>query len=284
LPAGCAANRWLDRLAEPILTTGRASALVNMATPNKQAATAWPQREALLYREVRRQIADAIDALEWRPGEALPSEKKLCERFGVSMGTLRKAVDELSASGVLVRKQGLGTFVGQHSQDRYLFSFFHLVGRDGKKEYPGVVFRSFGVVAADAAAAQSLGVRVGARLFHLSNVLSLQGRVTSLDEVYLPSALFPGLTETRLRNRKATLYQMYQDEFNVTVVRASERVRGMAANRSLARVLQTETGAPLLEIIRTVYTFQERPIELRYSYVNTQHCEYRPGSYYSQRS
>lgn len=255
-----------------------------MVISNKLSANASSRSGVPLYREVRRQIADAIDALEWRSGEAIPSEKKLCERFGVSMGTLRKAVDELTATGLLVRRQGLGTFVGQHSHARYLFSFFHLVGRDGRKEYPGVHFKNFAVTAADHFAAQSLGVRVGARLFHMSNLLSLQGKVTSMDEIYLPAALFSGLTEQRLRDRMTTLYQMYQDEFNVTVVRASERIRGCAANRSLARALQTDIGAPLLEIIRIVHTFQDRPIELRYSYVNTQRCEYRPESHYSHRA
>ena len=255
-----------------------------MVEPGKQTERVWSRPESLLYREVRRRITDAIDSHEWRPGEAIPSEKKLCARYGVSMGTLRKAVDELTASGVLVRKQGLGTFVARHSQDRYLFSFFHLVGRDGRKEYPGVSFRRFEAVPADRFAAEVLAVKVGTRLYHLSNVLSLRGRVTSLDEIYLPAALFPGMTEQRLRDRKTTLYQMYQDEFDITVVRASERVRGFMATRSQAQILQTDVGAPLLEIIRIVYTFQDRPIELRYSYVNTERCEYRPGSYFSHQA
>ncbi len=242
----------------------------------------WSQPGSPLYREVRRRLAEAIDAHEWKPGEAIPSEKKLCERFGVSMGTLRKAVDELTASGVLARKQGLGTFVVQHSQDRYLFSFFHVVGRDGHKEYPGVSFRSFGTANADGFAAQALGVKTGTRLCHLSNVLSLRGRIACLDEIYLPAALFTGLTEARLRERKTTLYQMYQDEFNALVVRAMERVRSCAATQSQAEALQVEVGTPLLEIVRVAYSFQDRPIELRYSYVNTQRCEYRPEAYFGQ--
>lgn len=255
-----------------------------MVVAKKLSGEAWSQPGAPLYREIRQHILAAIDAREWLPGEAIPSEKKLCERFKVSMGTLRKAVDELTASGVLVRKQGLGTFVARHSADRYLFSFFHLVARDGPKEYPGVSFRNFAVAAADAFDAAQLAVKVGARLYHLSNTLTLSGQVIALDEIYLPSALFSGLSEQRLRNRTTTLYQMYQDEFNVSVVRSTERVRAFAATSSQARILKTEVGAPLLEIIRAVYTFQDRPIELRYSYVNTQRCEYRPGTYFGDRT
>ena len=247
------------------------------------AANSWFQPGSPLYREVRNRLSDAIRAGEWRPGEAIPIEKKLCERFGVSMGTLRKAVDELTASGLLVRQQGRGTFVARHSQDRYLFSFFHLVGRDGHKAYPEVRFERFEATPADAFEAEVLTVKPRTRLWVLTNVLSLRGQVTSMDEIHLPSTLFPGLTEQRLRERGTTLYQLYQDDFNLTIVRASERVRGVAATPVQAKLLGTDPGAPLLEIIRVAYSFQDRPVELRYSYVNTRHCEYRPEPFYRER-
>jgi GntR family transcriptional regulator len=256
---------------------------VNVFMAKSASAAPWFKPGSPLYLEVRRRIADAIRSGEWRPGDAIPPEKQLCERFGISMGTLRKAVDELTASGVLVRQQGRGTFVARHSQDRYLFTFFHLVGHDGHKEYPGIRMRAFGTAVADDLAAEVLAVKPGSPLHHLSNALSLRGEVMSLDEIYLPFAVFPGLTEERLRERKTTLYQMYQDEFDVTVVRASERVRAFAATRSQARLLKTDPGAPLLQIIRVVYAFQDRPVELRYSYVDTRHCEYRPNAYYRER-
>lgn len=241
------------------------------------------QPSSPLYLEVRRRIADAIRSGEWRPGDAIPPERKLCERFGVSIGTLRKAVDELTASGLLVRQQGRGTFVARHSQGRYLFSFFHLVGHDGRKEYPTVRFLRCGHTTAAAFAADALRVKAGSRLIHLSNELSLAGEVASLDDIFLPVALFPGLTEQRLRDRRTTLYQMYQDEFDVTVVRTAERIRATSATRSQARVLNTQAGSPLLQIIRVAYTFQDRPVELRFSYVHTRRCEYRPEPFVRER-
>jgi len=86
-----------------------------------------------------------------------------------------------------------------------------------------------------------------------------------------------------LRERQTTLYQMYQEEFDITVIRASERVRGFAATGSQARLLKTDVGAPLLKIVRVVYSFQDRPVELRLSYVNTLKCEYRPDPYFCAR-
>lgn len=245
----------------------------------KSESTEWFQPGSPLYVEVRRRIATAIRSGEWRPGDVLPSEKMLCERFGVSMGTLRKAVDELTISGVLIRQQGRGTFVARHGQARYLFSFFHLVGHDGHKEYPSVRFLSLKTVKADGFAAQTLAVKMGSPLLCISNLLSLRGEVVSIDEIYLPTSLFPKLTEQRLQNRTTTLYQMYEDEFGIGVIRASERVRGSAATNEQAQLLETTPGAPLLEIIRCAFSFEDRPVELRYSYVNTQHFEYRPDPF-----
>jgi len=262
---------------------GRNEIMVNTANPKGSSAESWYQPGSPIYLEVRRRISEAIRSGEWRPGEAIPPEKKLCERFGVSMGTLRKAVDELTASGVLIRQQGRGTFVARHSQDRYLFSFFHLVGHDGHKEYPQVRFLGLRTTIADQFASEALAVKAGAKLLHLSNELSLRGKVSSLDEIFLPAGLFPGLTEQRLRERQTTLYQMYQEEFDITVIRASERVRGFAATGSQARLLKTDVGAPLLKIVRVVYSFQDRPVELRLSYVNTLKCEYRPDPYFCAR-
>lgn len=232
-----------------------------------------------LYIRVRAQILETIRSGTWRPGEVIPPEKKLCEMFGVSIGTLRKAVDELTSSGVLIRRQGKGTFVASHSQDRYLFFFFHLLGQDGHKEYPAVEFQKFGSAKADEYAAQALAVPVGEPLWHVSNRLSLRGEVVSLDEIYVSKQLFPTLSEARLKVRQTTLYQMYQDEFGQTVMRAAERVQATVANATQAKRLKVKAGEPLLKIVRIAYTVDDKPIELRYSYVQTQNCEYRPDTY-----
>jgi GntR family transcriptional regulator len=232
-----------------------------------------------LYIRVRAQILETIRSGTWRPGEVIPPEKKLCEMFGVSIGTLRKAVDELTTSGVLIRRQGKGTFVASHSQDRYLFFFFHLLGQDGHKEYPAVEFQKFGSSKADEYAAQALDVPVGEPLWHVSNRLSLRGEVVSLDDIYVPQQLFPTLSEDRLKVRQTTLYQMYQDEFGQTVMRAAERVQATVATAAQAKRLKVKVGEPLLKIIRIAYTVDDKPIELRYSYVQTQNCEYRPDTY-----
>lgn len=227
-----------------------------------------------LYKTVKRHIIESVRHGEWKAGEVIPSEKKLCERFGVSMGTLRKAVDELSGEGFLVRHQGLGTFVATHNQDRYLFSFFHVVRQDGHKEYPKVELLEVGYVKADSHAAMMLGVDPGSRLFRFVNRLELGGAPIVIDEILLPETLFRGLTEKKLRERPATLYQLYQDTFGVTVISTRERLRAVKADPIKARLLRVMDGEPLLQVIRVALSFKEQPVELRYSYVLTRAYEY----------
>jgi GntR family transcriptional regulator len=229
---------------------------------------------APLYKEVKRKITEAVRDGEWKPGGVIPSEKKLCERFGVSMGTIRKAVDELSAEGFLIRQQGRGTFVASHTQDRYLFSFFHIVRQDGHKEYPQVELIEFGKARADAEVAALLGIDPGARLSRFVNKLALSGESVLIDEIFLPDSLFPRLSEKRLRERRATLYQFYQEEFDVTVIRTVERLRAVKADAFKSRLLGVKVGEPLLHVIRVALSFRDQPVELRHSYVDTRRHEY----------
>lgn len=231
-----------------------------------------------LYKEVRKHILDAIGNGEWRAGDVLPTEKLLCARFGVSIGTLRKAVDDLTLSGVLIRQQGRGTFVARHSQGRYLFSFFHLVPRHGLKEYPKIEFLSFTKCQADNFAAEQLKIQPGDGLIHIVNRLELAGQISSIDDIYLPAGLFGNLSREMIKQRNTTLYQLYEDMFGVRVISTKERLRVASSSQRQAKMLGIDTGWPLLHITRVAYSFNNQVVELRISHANTENCEYIPGN------
>lgn len=227
-----------------------------------------------LYKEVKHKILESLRTGEWKPGETIPSEKKLGERFDVSIGTLRKAVDELAAENVLIRRQGRGTFVASHGRGRYFFSFFHIVRQDGLREFPGVELIDFARTHADAADAAALNLGVGDEVLRFTNRLSLQDHAVILDEITVPAALFPRLGERALRERQGTVYQLYQEQSGVQVLRTRERVRATKADAARARLLGVPNGHPLLLVLRVARSFNERPVELRRSYVNTAQHEY----------
>lgn len=229
-----------------------------------------------LYKEVKRKIAESIQQGEWKPGASLPAEAKLCKQFAVSIGTLRKAVDELVMEGVLIRQQGRGTFVSRHNKDRYLFSFFHIVRHDGYRELPHVELLSYKAsIAANDDDSKSLGLAPGAALIQFCNLLTLEAEPVVIDHIRLPKDMFATLDETSLRARKGTLYQLYQEAFSITIVKTDERVRAIKADADMARQLHIAVGDPLLHVIRVALTFDDKPVELRHSYVSTRRFEYR---------
>lgn len=237
---------------------------------------------APLYKGVKQRLLEALAAAEWRPGEAIPPERALAGRFAVSIGTVRKAVDELAAENILIRQQGRGTFVASHDRDRMLFHFFHIVRDDGAKEYPQVELIGCTRGRADAAAAEALGLAVADPVIRIRNRLSLGGRPVMIDALTLPARLFRGLTARRFARRPSTIYNLYQDAYGISVVRTAERLRARTADRETARRLGVAIGAPLLRIRRIAYAYNDLPVELRISLVDTSAHEYwaeigRPG-------
>lgn len=230
----------------------------------------------ILYRDVKRQMLLALAANEWQPGEAIPAEKRLCERFGVSIGTLRKAIDDLVAENILIRHQGRGTYVAVHNREQHLFRFFNVVPIDGEKSYPHLELLAFEKGKADKTTSEKLGIALNARVFQFTNLLSIEGVPAALDEITVQQSLFEGLTEAKLRNRSSTLYQLYQVEFGLNVIRVEERVRAASASAAQARLLGIKTGAPVLKIFRVAFSYNNRPIEWRVSCVNTERFEYLP--------
>ena len=144
---------------------------------------------APLYRDVKRLLVQSIAAGEWPPGVALPSEARLAERYQVSIGTLRKAIDELVAERVVVRQQGRGTFVATHGSSRLLFHFFHIVPRGGEKQYPRTRTLAFRRSRAEAAEAAKLGIAPGEAVLRIRNLLLLQDAPVIRDELVLPLPL-----------------------------------------------------------------------------------------------
>lgn len=227
-----------------------------------------------LYEQVKHAVLTALAQGEWKQGDAIPPEKQLAERFGVSIGTLRKAIDDLAAENILVRQQGRGTYVAVHSRNAHFFKFFRIVRQDGHKSYPTTALQRFRRVRASALVREKLALPTGASVFEFSNVLSLNGDVVQVDDISLPETRFAGLTERILRERTSTLYSFYQDVFGVNVIATDERLRTCLADMQHAAWLGVEEGRPLLEVRRVAYSYSRQPVEWRVSRVNTEHYEY----------
>jgi GntR family transcriptional regulator len=231
-----------------------------------------------LYRQVKRALLRLIESGRYGPGQSLPSETEISAALGVSIGTLRKAVDELVHEHVLIRRQGKGTFVAVHSNDRFLFQFFHIEPRDAQetdeREYPLVETIRFERVRADETEGSALRIKPGEPVIRIFNRLRLKERPVVFDRISISVSLFKGLTEKRFIDRPNTVYNLYQADYGITVLRTHERVRAAAASAEAASVLGVRVGQPVLEVHRVALTFGEKPVEYRVSTVNTAAHDY----------
>lgn len=216
-----------------------------------------------LYRQIKRLLIDALEAGEWRPGHLIPSEQELAGRFGVSQGTVRKAIDELAAENLLIRRQGKGTFVASHQDPRALFRFLRLLPLEGELATPESVPLDCRHERAGAEAARMLGIAQGDPVIILCRVLRFEGNPVVIDEIYLPGTVFQGLTLALLQAWGSSLYSLFETRFGVRMIRARESIRAVAADRAAADMLQVEVGKPLLSVERTTYTYGDRPAEWR---------------------
>lgn len=218
----------------------------------------------------------SLEGGEWGPGEAIPSEVELAARFQVSQGTVRKAVDELAKEHHLVRRQGKGTFVATHSEERTQFRFLRLAPNDGLDEaYPESRLIDVRRMRAPAEIAKLLDLKTGDALVVIRRVLLFRREPTVLDEISLPAAIFRGLDAAKFNEYRGSMYNLFEIEFGTRMVRADERLRAVGAEASAAEILKIKAGVPLLCVERVAFTYGDRPVEFRRGLYRTDSHHYR---------
>lgn len=226
-----------------------------------------------LYQQVKQVVLAALAEGEWKQGEAIPSERELASRFQVSIGTLRKAIDELAADNILVRHQGRGTFVAIHNRNEHFFKFFRVVGKDSGKTYPVAEFLTFKKRRASVLEREKLLLKTGAEVYEFAILQKLNGDKAMVEWISVPVALFKDLALERLQARKSTLYNFYQYDYGINVIDVDERVQVGRAGAS-APWLGVDENAPMLEIRRVAFSYNNQPVEWRVSVLNTENYEY----------
>jgi GntR family transcriptional regulator len=228
-----------------------------------------------LYQQVKALMTNELQAGIWRPGQSIPSEIELAARFKVSQGTVRKAIDELAAENLLVRRQGRGTFVATHAEQTTQFRFLRLMPDDGVAGGTQRRFIDCRRQRAPAEIVRALGLRSGDSAIQIRRLLSLRSAPVVLDEIWLPAALFKGLTAERLSAYQGPMYHLFESEFGVRMLRAEEKLRAVAADATAAQWLEVAVGSPLLSVERLSLTYGDRPVELRRGLYNTAAHHYR---------
>ena len=228
-----------------------------------------------LYLQIKELLIKSIAALEWRPGETIPSELALAARFSVSQGTVRKAIDALAADNLVVRRQGKGTFVATHTEEKTsMFRFLRIRRNDGREEYPMSRLVDVRRGKATAEVARALAVKTGEPVITLRRLLEYSGEPAVLDEIVVPAQLFKGLTRKKVERYRGSMYGLFETQFGVRIVRAREKLSAVAAEPVRASLLGVAAGTPLLAVDRVTYTFGDQPVEWRRGLCSTRNHHY----------
>lgn len=218
------------------------------------------------YREVRRQIIDSLARGQWKPGDTLPTERELADRFGVAISTIRAGLAELTTTGVLVRRQGKGTFVAHHNTGPQQFRYSNVYTDDGTKLSTIRVVRSMERVRADAVTAARLKLHTGnaRHVYRVEATLqSADGKAIAAMELVLPTYMFPTARREDFEHGTENQYTLYQRKWAVTVLRMEEWVSARNADAKTARILKVKTGHAVMQVDRIAYTFNDVPVEIR---------------------
>ena len=228
-----------------------------------------------LYRQIKGLMLRALEAGEWAPGAVIPSENELAARYKVSQGTVRKAIDEMSAENLLVRRQGKGTFVATHADPRAFFRFLRLIPLAGGPIQSTSVPLECWRAKAGLEAAHTLGIKPGDPIIIVRRLLEFSAKPVVVDEIYLPGEIFAGLNLEVLKEHQESVYSLFETRFGVRMIRAEERIRAVAADRTNAELLKVSEGSPLLSVERVSYTYGDKPVEWRRGlYSTAEHCYY----------
>ena len=230
-----------------------------------------------LYQQIKGLILQSLQSGEWKPGEAIPSEIDLAGRFRVSQGTVRKAIDELAAEHLVVRRQGKGTFVATHAEQHVQYRFLKLQPDNGDARAEGPAERTIvdcKRLRASADIARALSLRSGDTVLQVRRVLAFAGVPTILEDLWLPGAPFKGLTAERLSTSMGPMYALFETEFGVRMVRADEKIRAVHPDAEQARLLGVAPTTPLLSVERVAYTYNDTPMELRRGLYRTDNHHY----------
>ncbi|MEI8146683.1 MAG: GntR family transcriptional regulator [Alphaproteobacteria bacterium] len=224
-----------------------------------------------LYRQVKDVLVRRIADGRWQGGQMIPSEFQIAAELSVSQGTVRKALDDMTAENLLVRRQGKGTFVASHDENRILFQFFKLGRDDGQREFPESEVVSVGRTRADPVTQEKLALVAADSVVTIRRLRSLGGERVIAETIVVPAARFPGLERGEVPNN---LYGVYAARYGVTVARANERLKAVACPAFAANALGLAVDAPVLSIDRLAYDLDGTPVEWRLSLCRTDQCHY----------
>ncbi|GFM81837.1 GntR family transcriptional regulator [Pseudomonas cichorii] len=227
-----------------------------------------------LYQRLRDCLAEQIANNRWRPGEAIPTEAALSAEYCLSTGTVRKAIDMLVNDNILERQQGRGTFIRRAQFQSSLFRFFRFQTESGVRQVPQSRILSVEPVTAPSAVSHALGLIPDAPVIRMIRLRLLDAQPVLTEEIWLPRVQFQALLEVDLNAQGPLLYPIYEELCGQVVAYAEETLTAESVSDVYARMLQVQTGSPVVVIERLARNYAGEPLEWRRSRGHASHFRY----------
>ncbi len=231
-------------------------------------------RKQPLYDQLVDILTEKIEH-EYRPGDLMPSERELSERYGLSRTTVRLALQELERLGLVVRQHGRGTFVADRSAQTtnlmQAYSFTDQMRKMGR--VPETTILDFSEMEADKNIAEHMGCRIGDRIFRLKRLRSADGMPMMVERTYLPVRKFLLLKRPMLEHK--ALYKIIEEDFHDKIRVAEEEFFASIARPADAHLLGIAENAPVLDLVRTTYDMSNEIVEYTLSVARADQFKYK---------
>lgn len=207
--------------------------------------------------QVRRALTQLLKTLE--PGQPLPPERSLAIEFGVSRSTVRQAITDMVAAGLVQRLHGSGTYPVEPKVQLplRLASYTRDVSDQGLRPTSRIV--SLKKMAADASTASALDIELGSKVWRLERLRLTDNTPLALECSHLSVQSFPDLKN--LMNDNDSLYRTLEDNYGLTATRAVQTIETAMAEPEQYKLLEADSGTPVLILVRTTYDQRGLPLE-----------------------
>lgn len=216
-----------------------------------------------LYLRMQEDLLRRVQSGEWRPGELLPSENALAAEYGVSVGTARKAIEELADRRLLVRQRGRGTTVGMHTHREEVLRHYRLVSGTGERVNQDTSYLDVTPARASAAEAKALGINRGTAVTRVRRLRFYQKQPVVIEHLTLREDLLPGIGTLIDATRPEVLYAVLERQFHIIIGKVQEKVTAVRAEAPDVELLGVELGEPMLQIERIAFDLRSLAVERR---------------------
>lgn len=232
-----------------------------------------PEEVSPLYHQIKENITRQVVAGRWLSNHALPSETELCNHFGVSRGTLRRALGDLENQGLIIRRQGRGTFVAKPKFEGSVLGSYRNY-RVGAVPHDAVS-RLLGIARVKATPDLQRILQLGKRefVYEVRRIQFMEGVPVTLSTSFIPAAIAPGLDKLDIEHE--FFYGLLEQRYGLSFLRAEEILEPVIADDVVARHLELPAGAPVFLVERHSFLVADKPGEFRQAYMRGDRYRYR---------